>query len=34
MKSSDWLHLRPAASRRGFLTGLAALGAGALIPGC
>jgi predicted TIM-barrel fold metal-dependent hydrolase len=34
MKTNEWLHLRPVESRRRFLTGLTAVGAGALIPGC
>ena len=34
MKASQWTHLRPSESRRRFLTGMTALGAGALLPGC
>jgi predicted TIM-barrel fold metal-dependent hydrolase len=34
MKADEWVHLRPVESRRRFLAGLTAVGAGALIPGC
>jgi predicted TIM-barrel fold metal-dependent hydrolase len=34
MKAKEWVHLRPGGSRRSFLTGLTALGVGALMPGC
>ena len=34
MKANEWTHLRPVESRRRFLTGLTALGAGAALPGC
>ncbi len=34
MKTNEWMHVRSFASRREFLAGLGALGAGALLPGC
>src|SRR5262245_40424086 len=34
MKANHWMHLRPVESRRKFLAGMTALGAGALLPGC
>ena len=34
MKRNEWVHVQPLQSRRRFLSGLTALGAGALMPGC
>jgi predicted TIM-barrel fold metal-dependent hydrolase len=34
METNEWMHVRSFASRREFLAGLGALGAGALLPGC
>ncbi|MGH8641620.1 MAG: amidohydrolase family protein [Burkholderiales bacterium] len=34
MKAHEWSHVRPIGSRRSFLTGMTALGASTLMPGC